>query len=320
MVFVAELQLGLLALIWGINFSVIKATLAFVSPLAFNALRFPLAILVLSLAGLGTSRVRPSRPDTVRLIALGFFGNVVYQLLFILGLDNTSAGSGSILLATSPVWTAILAGALKQDRISRLLVAGMLLTVVGVTLVVWGGNRNTLWISQDTLWGNVLILLAAVVWAVYTVAGKGLVDRYGPLRVTAWTLWAGTPGVVALGIPDLLRTDWAAMPVSAVLGVLFAGLGGIGVAYLIWYAAVGVLGSSRTALYSNTVPVVALLTAWVWLGEVPRPLQMLGGVLVVAGVVVARGLSFGRGARLSSRRSPDREANADAVPQETRRR
>ena len=145
-----------------------------------------------------------------------------------------------------------------------------------------------MWISQDSLWGDGLILMAALVWAVYTVAGKGLVDRYGPLRVTTWTLWVGTPGLVALGLPDLIAMDWGSVPASAWLGVAYAGFFGIGVAYLIWYAGVAVLGSSRTAIYSNTIPVVALLVAWAWLGEVPTLAQILGGGLVLLGVGVAR--------------------------------
>lgn len=306
------MRLGILALIWGINFSVIKATLPSLSPFAFNALRFPVAVAVLTFFVLRLPASRPSRRDLVALVALGILGNVAYQILFILGLDATTAGNGSILLATAPVWTAILAGLAKQDRITGLLVGGITLTVLGISLVVWGGARNMLLISQDTLLGDSLILMSALVWAAYTVAGKGLVDRYGALRVTTWTLWAGTPGLILLGLPDLLALDWRAVPPAAWAGVLYAGCFGIGVAYLIWYAAVGVLGSSRTAIYSNTIPLVALAVAWVWLGEVPLPLQLVGCALVLLGVALAR-----RGARRAT--SPRRLAGTSgAAPRETR--
>ena len=104
-------QTGLLflALIWGLNFPIIKHALGEFSPLAFNALRFPLASAVLfGLMAFGPGLSLPRRKDVPRVLALGVLGNVVYQLLFIYGLDRTLAGNASLLRSTTPVWTAIL--------------------------------------------------------------------------------------------------------------------------------------------------------------------------------------------------------------------
>ena len=102
----AEVGLVLLTLIWGVNFAVIKVALDTFEPLAFNALRFPIAAFVLWIGLRSQGPVPlPPREDLPRLILLGFLGNVVYQIFFIIGIDLTLAGNASLMLATVPVWT-----------------------------------------------------------------------------------------------------------------------------------------------------------------------------------------------------------------------
>jgi len=278
-----------LALIWGVNFSVIKVALEELPPLAFNGLRFPLAALVL----FGLLRVRHSprppirRQDWPRLFALGVLGNVGYQLLFIYGLDATLAGNAAILLATTPVWTTLFASVLGQERPPMATWLGILATLGGMVLVVAGGSRS-LDFRSDALVGDLMMIGAAVVWSAYTVGGRDLTRRYGALRVTAWTLWIGTVGLVAMGIPHLARTVLTEISWMAWAGVAYAGVFALGIAYTLWYAAVRRLGSSSTAIYSNLVPVVALGVAWIWLGEVPTWIQLVGAAAVIAGITIAR--------------------------------
>lgn len=89
-------------------------------------------------------------------------------------------------------------------------------------------------------------------------------------------------------MPSILRTDLSAVSPLAWAGVVYAGILSIGVAYLIWYRGVRLLGASRTAVYSNLVPVAALITAWVWLGEVPSALQLAGATVILGGLTLAR--------------------------------
>jgi drug/metabolite transporter (DMT)-like permease len=91
-----------------------------------------------------------------------------------------------------------------------------------------------------------------------------------------------------MGVPSLLSTDFSAVSTGAWFGVLFSGVFGIGVAYLLWYRGVQRLGNSRTAVYSNLVPVAALITAWIWLGEVPTGPQIAGAGVILVGLSVAR--------------------------------
>jgi drug/metabolite transporter (DMT)-like permease/membrane protease YdiL (CAAX protease family) len=253
-----------LAVIWGVNFSVVKAVLGHLDPLALNALRFPIAAAALWLVirSLGSRRVDPE--DRLRLLLLGLLGNVVYQLAFIIGIDRTLAGNASLLLATTPVWTVLLSVARGHERLTPLVGTGALLTLVGMVLVVMGSGQEV-GLGTTTLAGDALMALAAVLWATYTVGSSRLVQKYGPIRVTTWTLWVGTPVLVLMAVPELAETNWTALPLAAWGGVMYSGLFALAVAYLLWYRGVQRIGNSKTAVYSNLVPVVALITAWIWL-------------------------------------------------------
>lgn len=282
-------DLGLLALavIWGVNFSVVKAVLGVLDPMALNALRFPMAAVVMAAV---VSRL-PGPPleagDRIRLVLLGLLGNVAYQMTFILGVDATLAGNASLLLATSPVWTVLLSTALGHEEPNGLVFLGSALTLGGMALVVLGGGQ-AMGLDRETLRGDALMIGAAILWAAYTVSSGRYVRKYGAIRVTAWTLWIGTPVLILLGIPALVATPWPAVSAWVWAGVAYAGVLSVGVAYALWYRGVIRLGSSRTALYSNLVPVVALLTAWAWLGEVPGTLQVSGAAVILGGISLAR--------------------------------
>lgn len=283
-------NLGLLTmvLVWGLNFSVVKAALAHLPPLGFNALRFPLASLTVWLVLRRRGAIPlPRREDLRRVIVLGLVGNVIYQVAFIVGLDRTRAGNASLLLAASPILTALLSAALGHERVRPRVWGGVLATLAGMALVVLGGQERVS-IGFDTLAGDLILVGAALAWSIYTVGSKPLIQRYGPVAVTAWTLWIGSVGVVLLGIPELVGLDWGGVPPASWAAVAFAGIFGIALAYLLWYQGVRYIGNTRTAIYSNLVPVLAILIAWLWLGEVPGALQLVGAAVIIGGVMAAQ--------------------------------
>jgi drug/metabolite transporter (DMT)-like permease len=276
-----------MVVIWGINFPVAKAALAELSPTAFNALRFPLAAATLYLALRFRGRVRlPAPGDRMRVLVLGILGNVFYQQFFIFGLDNTRAGTASVLLAATPIITALLSALAGHERLRLGVWLGVLATFAGILLVVAAGGDAAP--GEASLLGDLLMVGASLSWAVYTVGSRDLIVRYGPLQFTAWTLWVGTAGLCLIGLPAVLRTDLMAVSAGAWVGVFYAGALSIGIAYLIWYYGVTHLGNTRTAAYSNLTPLVALLAAWLQLGEVPAAGQVAGAGVIIAGVTLAQ--------------------------------
>ena len=284
----AHLALLFMVVVWAVNFSVAKVALQELTPLSFNALRFPLAavLLVIILRSRGAIPL-PTRAELPRVLALGLLGNLLYQMCFIFGLDRTRAGNASLLLAGTPIITAVLSSMYGHERIRPRVWIGVIATFGGILLVVLGG-RGQIEAGRETLVGDLLMFAASCAWAFYTVGSRPLVERYGALPITAWTLWIGTAGLVAAGLVDVVRTDWTTVSLGSWAAVFYAGVLSIGVAYVIWYYGVAKLGNTRTSTYSNIVPVIALAVAWMWLGEVPTAFQLAGTVVILTGVTVAQ--------------------------------
>ncbi len=266
----------------------IKAALAALPPLAFNALRFPLAALVVVVALWWQGKLPLPRPEhRLRILGLSVLANVVYQLLFIFGMDRTRAGNASLLLAGTPILTAVFSALAGHERLSGRVWLGVCGAVLGMVLIVASGGGE-MGFGGETLSGDLILIGASVAWSLYTVGARNMIDEYGPTPVTAWTLSIGSLGLVLLGIPELARLDWGAVPAAAWGGVVYAGALGIGLAYLIWNTAVHRIGNTRTATYSNLVPAVALLVAWASLGEQPHAFQIVGAGVIIGGISLAR--------------------------------
>ena len=280
-----DLGLVLTATIWGLNFTVVKAALSEIGPLAFNALRFPCAAVAVWVMVRATGRrVMPPRKDWGIVLLLGIVGHVIFQICFIFGLDRTLTGNAALLLSTSPVWVLVISFTMGRERFNPAILIGVLATLTGMVILITGGPEQL----GGARIGDFLVLGAAISWAAYTVLGRRLTKRRGALQMTAWTLWAGLPFVVLVGTPDLVRTDWSAVSLQAWIGVVYAGVFAIGLAYLLWYRGVRIIGQNRTAVYQNLVPVVALLSAWFWLAETPTLQQLAGAGVILTGVVIAR--------------------------------
>jgi drug/metabolite transporter (DMT)-like permease len=227
-------------------------------------------------------------------------GNLIYQMAFIQGLYRTRAGNASLLLALVPVF--ILLFSWKSEPKPGVGVwAGVILSVVGVALVSGAALQVE---GAVTMAGDMLMLGAAAVWALYTVGIRPLIERYGSIQATAWTLWVGGSAIFLAGVPALARQDWGAVDGFAWVGLLYSALLSIGLAYLLWYRGVERIGGARTAVYSNLTPVVALATGWLWLGETLSVLAMVGTAMVLIGLMAVRSVPGLKLRRQRAREAP----------------
>ena len=288
-----DLFMLITVLIWGVNFTLVKVALGYMAPLAYNAVRFSLATLVTmgvlawqSRATGDRSLLRVPGRDIVPIILLGITGHTVYQAIFANGVARSTPANASLLLATSPIWVAILGYMLGIERISRTMFAGILLSFSGIILLVTSGGAVDL--GSSLLLGNILLLGCAVLWSVYTTASKPLLGRHSPLKLTAWSMLAGTIPLVLIGIPDLQRQDWTAVPPLAWGALLYSAVLAVTVGYTLWYSSVQRVGNVRTAIFSNLTPIVATAVAWLMLGDALTPLQLLGAAIVLIGLIVTR--------------------------------
>jgi drug/metabolite transporter (DMT)-like permease len=274
--------LVLVMLVWGVNISVMKTAVAELPPQAFNALRFPLGAIVLALL---VWRLEPNswpRADEWgTLVLTGVMAHPLYQLCFLNGLALTSASHTGIIIATTPVWVALVDRGLGHEPLPRRAWGGILLSLAGVAAVVLSRGRAA---GHVSLLGDALVLAGCWLWTGYVILSRKLLRGRSPLWVTGWALFIGAPLVVLLGIPQLAAVDWARVSAGTWAGVLYAGLLALATAYSWWAIGLQRLGASRTAVFSNLNPVVALVVAWLWLGERLAAPAWVGAAVVLAGV------------------------------------
>lgn len=276
----------LVVVIWGANFSIVKRSLSQIPPLAFTALRFTFAaVLLLIVLRVREGTVRLPQDKVWRVLLFGFIGNTVYQILFINGLAITTAANTALLIATTPVLVLLFGSLLRIEPLTRNTGAGIALAFIGMALVMAARGAG---LNEQTITGDLLALAATVCWSIYTLGVRSLGAEISSLSITAWTMVAGVPGLLIVGAGQLANTNWTAVDRRGWSGLAYATLLALFVAYLLWNTSVRRVGSSRTAVYACVTPLVATLVAWYVLGEAIKPLQGFGAAMIVCGVLLTR--------------------------------
>lgn len=290
-----------MVLIWGANYSIVKSALAEIDPQAFNAVRMAIAtalfLMVMAIARAGARRPVPGSwsevfytpapfrgRDWLVLAGLGVVGHFCYQVLFIGGLARTSVSNSSLIIASSPVVIAVASAILTRQRIGRLHWAGAALSIAGIYLVA--GRAAA--IGTEALTGDVMIFAAVLCWAAYTIGSEPLMARHSPVGVTGLSLVFGTVLYVPVALPRILAVNWTGLSARTLVALGYATVLAMFVAYTIWYAAVREIGSARTSIYSNLIPIVAMVIAVLFLDEPLGARQLAGAGLVIAGVALTR--------------------------------
>jgi drug/metabolite transporter (DMT)-like permease len=284
-------DVGLLAtvLIWSVNFSVVKATLLHIPPLVFNTFRLVGATLLL----LGFARFAAKRRwtgrDLIRLLWVSLVGHTAYQLLFISGIDVTTASNSALLLGMTPVAVGVMGAVSRVESVSPRAWAGIALTLLGGYFVMGSSNNG-----GGSLKGDLLVLAATLCWSAYTVAGKSLVEKHGAVPVTAYSMLIGTLFFLPASLPAFARNSLQAAPWTAWAGTAFSCVFALVFAYLFWFFGVERVGPTRTAIYSNLTPAMAMFVSWLFLGEYIHPLQLVGAAVIFVGVHLVRGSQASR--------------------------
>ena len=278
--------LFLMALIWGVNFSIVKFATELMQPLAFTGLRVILAAIVLLSFVFTRKQKLPSRREIMSLIALGMLGNGIYQLLFVEGVSRTRVGNAALVVAATPAFIAIISRWGGLEKISRRVVAGIALSLIGVGIVVLGSARAAS--GTPTFLGTMLVFGGTLCWTAFTVMLQPFARRLDPIHLSAFTMLGGTIPLFVFTSHALVTTSWSSLGFAAWGAVFYASVISMGVAYLFWYRGLRVLGPTRTAIYGNLQPVIAILVAWIFLSETPTIWQGIGTGTIISGLFLTR--------------------------------
>ena len=270
--------------LWASAFAGIRVGLRSYSPEGLALLRYLIAGAALAGYALATRMPMPERRDLPALAFLGFLGFSVYNVALNAGETRVGAGVASFLIASEPLYMAALAVIWRGDRLRRRGWFGMMLSFCGVAVISLSSGDG---VSLEP--AALLILLAAMVKAGYSVWQKPYLDRYGSLRFVTYAVWLGVAFLLVF-LPRLL-TEMRAAEFEATVAIVYMGIFPGALGYFAWSYTLARLPASIAGSLLYIIPPVAAAIAWVWLGETPGPLTIVGGTGTLAGVflVTSRG-------------------------------
>lgn len=277
--------------VWAANFIVVKDAIAILPPVGFTFLRYALAsaTLVIILRW-SEGALRLPRPDALRILLLGGLGFGIYQILWTVGLQTIPAGDSALLIAATPVFTAVIAVLIGVDVLSPIRGLGVAMSFIGVAIVIGAGVGLELTGSPI---GFALTVGAALCWAIYTAFGAQVMRHHSPLVLTTWATIGGTLVLAPFGIgqllsPGTIHAGTADDLARIALAVVYSGVFAAALANIVIFNGVRLLGPTRITTIQALVPAMAVVLASVFLGEPIRPAQVLGGAIIVGGVALTR--------------------------------
>ncbi|NLE74300.1 MAG: EamA family transporter [Actinobacteria bacterium] len=265
--------------LWSSAFTGIRIGLEAFSPGNLALLRFLSASAALLVFAVIRRMPLPALRDIPSMLLIGLFGITIYHTALNYAEVRVSAGAAGILIASSPVFTALLATAFLGERLRLVGWLGIALSFGGSALVALSAGEGFGFEPHA-----MLVLLSALSGAIYFVMLKPLLSRYSPLQLSTYAIWAGTLLLCVFfpGLPQAVNVA----PVGTILTVVYLGVFPGAIAYITWAYALSRTPASLLATYQYLIPVLAVLIAWAWRSETPRAVALLGGAISLVGVIL----------------------------------
>ena len=278
------------AIIWGVNVPIMKAGLSEMHPFLFNAVRLSFSAIALGIIDRVERAGRPATKVPLKTVLwYGLLSSLIYQILFLWGMNATTASNTALIIASGPLWAAVFSALYRLEKPTASAGVSLAIAFAGTMLVTASGSIGAPKTPAGPmeLWGNLAILASMMTFAWTTVISKPILETVPATRLAFLSVLVSLPGhwLIALPFFSKLETD---RPAFLGFSLLYSGVLSTGVAYALWNRSVRTLGPARTATFSYLVPVVALAVAWWFLDESPTLLQVVGGLLVILGLASRR--------------------------------
>jgi len=280
------LKLFSMALVWGGTFIAGRLVAGSLGPYAASFLRYALAsvVLVWYLRRTEGPLGLPPRGTGLPVVVLGLTGIFTYNVCFFKSLGLINAGRAAVIVATNPIFIALLAAALFDEHLTKAMGAGVLLSVTGAVVVVTRGDVASLVLGGAIGWGELFVCGSVASWVVFSLVGKVVVGRLSPLRSITYASVVGTVALAGPALADGLVTALVTTPLHVWACVAYLAIFGTVLGFLWYYEGIATIGPSRTALFINFVPVSAVALGFLVLGEPVTPSLLAGTAMVTAGV------------------------------------
>ena len=281
----AHIALLAVNIFYGANYSIAKISLPqYVMPAGFILIRTAASLLlyVIFLMFVIKGALKIEKGDIIRFVLCGLTGVAVNQVLFFEGLARTSPVHAALILTSNPLLVLVAAAFIINEKITWRKFSGILLGISGAVLLIIYGNQVT--IGYGTMKGDLFILLNSMSYAIYLVLVKPLMKKYNPVLVVSWVFLYGMVFTIPVGYNELLQVQWSAMPVNAVLSVIYVIIFATFLAYLLNIYALKTMSPSVVSYYIYLQPVIAAFIAYFLEAEKLTLLHLLSCLMIFSGV------------------------------------
>ena len=270
---------------WGASFIATKVAVREVTPITVVWLRFGMGVLILGAAVVARREFAwPAKNEWGYFALLGLIGITWHQWLQSTGLVTAQASTTAWIVATTPIFMALLGWLVLKEKLSVLQVAWIGLAAVGVLLVVSDGNLASVFRGQFGTPGDYLIMISAPNWAIFSTLSRRGLQKHPAARMMFYVMTSGwlfsSIGFFAGGnfsqVFELTVNGW--------LGVIFLGVFCSGLAYIAWYDGLQAIAASQVGAFLYLEPLVAVGVAAVILSEPVTWASLAGGTVILLGV------------------------------------
>jgi len=281
----AHLSLLAANIIYGLNYSIAKAVMPdHIKPFALVSFRSISAAALFWITSLFVPKEQVNRKDLLFLFGCSFFGVVINQTLFLVGLDMTTPINSSIILSTNPIFAFVFAALILKERITFLKGTGLAIGLSGVLLLILQNGTPDL--SSSTFLGDIYTLVNTISWAFYTVIIKRMLEKYHPVTVMKWTFLFGMLINIPTGYNQWSTMNWSSIPLTAWLEIGFVLVFATYLGYLLISFGLRRLSPTIVSTYTYIQPIIAAYLASLMGQDHIDLVMIISALLIFAGVFV----------------------------------
>lgn len=276
------LAISMTIVLWASAFVGIRAALQDYQPTQLAAFRYIVASIILIPLAYNRKIQLPKSKDVVSITFTGFFGFTLYNIALNYGEKLVTAASACFIVNGGNLITAILAAFLLKEKVTLATWFGMIVSLLGIGVISWGESGSLIVINSGTF----LVFLAAFSQSMYFILQKSLLLRYSSFELICYSIWIGT--IALLPMSSNLLHSIQSNSIQSTLSIIYLGIFPAVIAYFCWSYVLSSLDASKATVYLFLVPIVTLLIGYLWLGEIPSLLAIIGGLITILGVVIAK--------------------------------
>lgn len=265
--------------LWASAFVAIRAGITDYSPQHLSLIRGLTSSLVYGVVAMFAHVRIPAWRDLLVIFFSGLFGFAGYSLLLSRGEMSITASSASFIVNTVPIITVVLSILLFKEKLSRSIMASMVIGFTGISIITLGESESVRLLNL----GTVFVFVAAIFQSSYFLLQKILLKKYSPVEAAAYTVWVGT--LMLLIFAPGLKESILSASAKSTYAILYLGIFPGALGYLVFTYILSIISASSATQFLYLVPVVSIIVSYFWLSEIPSPVSIVGGVVALSAII-----------------------------------